>query len=120
MNSEGKSPTGVAVWIVGVFLGLIAAAVHLIVPEQGLTFLWVMVSTMILGCWKRDAPWRWIVLVVPFIPIADGIHKFLRPMQVSRAAMWGSALAILAAIPGAFGGSYMRQMIENIFSHGKE
>ena len=117
MNSTNKSSTGVAVWIVGVLFGVIAAAVHVLIPEQGLTFLWVMLSTMILGCWKREAPWRWIVLVVPFVPIADGIHKFLRPMQVSRAALWGSAFSLLAAVPGAIGGSYMRLMIDNIFRH---
>ncbi len=97
-----------------------AAAVHRLVPEQGLTFLWVMLSTMILGTWKRESPWRWILLVVPFIPIADTIHKILRPQQVSRAVLWGSVLMLLPAVAGAFGGSYMRLMIDNIFLHKAE
>ncbi len=97
-----------------------AAAVHRLVPEQGLTFLWVMLSTMILGTWKRESPWRWILLVVPFIPIADTIHKILRPQQVSRAVLWGSVLMLLPAVAGAFGGSYMRLMIDNIFLHKDE
>jgi hypothetical protein len=102
-------------WIVGVIFGLCAAAIHLYVPEQGLTFLWVMATTMILGLWKRERPWRWIIAVVPWVPIADIVHKIQRPQQVSRAAVWGALLVGLAAVPGAFGGSYMRLMIQNIF-----
>jgi hypothetical protein len=105
----------VLAWFVAIIFGLCAAAIHLLVPEQGLTFLWVMATTMILGVWKRDRPWRWIILIVPFIPIADFAHKFIRPAQVSRAALWGALLTFLAAIPGAYGGSYMRLMIDNIF-----
>ena len=115
-----RARSGVAVWIVGTCFGVIAALAHLYVTEQGLTFLWVMLSTMILGCWKREAPWRWILLVVLFVLIADLIHKFLRPMQVSRASLWGAALSLLAAVPGAYGGSYMRLMIDNIFLHKEE
>ncbi len=103
------------VWLVGILFGVCAAAIHLLVPEQGLTFLWVMATTMILALWKRDRPWRWIVLIVPFVPIGDLVHKFVRPAQVSRAALFGAILTSLAAIPGAYGGSYMRLMIENIF-----
>jgi len=110
-----RERTGIAVWVVGVLFGLLAAAIHVLVPEQGLTFLWVMLTTMILGCWKREAPWRWIVLVVPFVPIADLVHLIVRPQQVSRASMWGSVLIFLAAVPGAYGGAYMRMMIDNIF-----
>ena len=112
-----KASTGTTVWIVGVLYGLLAAAIHVLVPEQGLTFLWVMLTTMILGSWKRESPWRWILLVVPFIPLADFVHKFLRPQQVSRATLFGAVLIVLAAIPGAYGGSYMRLMIENVFVH---
>ncbi len=103
------------VWIVGVIFGLCAAAIHLLVPEQGLTFLWVMATTMVLGVWKRERPWRWILLIVPFVPIADFAYKFIRPAQVPRAALFGALLTCLAAVPGAIGGSLMRLMIDNIF-----
>jgi hypothetical protein len=112
--------TGFAPWFVAILFGLCAAAIHLLVPEQGLTFLWVMITTMVLGVWKRDRPWRWIVLIVPFIPIADFVYKFIRPAQVSRAALWGAMLTFLAAVPGAYGGSYMRLMIDNIFAEKKQ
>jgi hypothetical protein len=110
-----ESRTGVAVWIVGGIFGVLAAAIHVLVPEQGLTFLWVMLTTMILGCWKRESPWRWMLLVVPWILIADFLHKFLRPQQVSRAALWGAVLMVMPSIAGAYGGSYMRLMIDNGF-----
>lgn len=97
-----------------------AAAIHLLIDEPGLTFLWVMLSTMILGVWKRHAPWRWIVLVVPFIPLGDFVHKILRPQQVSRPTLFVAVLIVLAAVPGAYGGAYMRLMIENIFAKKTE
>ena len=67
------------VWIVGVLFGVIAAAIHVYVPEQGLTFLWVMFATMMLGLWKRERPWRWMLLVVPLVPLADVIRKIEHP-----------------------------------------
>lgn len=115
-----REKTGVAVWLVGIVFGTLAAVIHVLLPEQGLTFLWVMMATMILGVWKPHAPWRWILLVVPFVPIADIAHKIARPQQVSRASLWGSMLIALAAVPGAYGGSYMRQMISNIFGTSKQ
>ena len=112
--------TGVAVWIVGTIFGLLAALIHVYVPEQGLTFLWVMFAAMVLGLWKRERPWRWMALVVPFIPAADIVHKVLRPQQVSRPTMLVALLIVLASVPGAYGGSYMRLMIENIFDKKSE
>jgi hypothetical protein len=43
------------------------------------------------------------------------VHLIVRSQQVSRASMWGSVLIFLAAVPGAYGGAYMRLMIDNIF-----
>ncbi|HEY3927727.1 MAG TPA: hypothetical protein VGL89_05100 [Candidatus Koribacter sp.] len=108
------------VWIVGVLFGVIAAAIHVYVPEQGLTFLWVMFSTMVLGLWHRERPWRWIIAVVPLVPIVDIIRKVQHPAEVSRAAVIGALAAGLAAIPGAIGGAYMRLFIENVFDKKKE
>ena len=102
-------------WIVGIVFGLCAAAIHTYVPEQTLTYLWVMATTMSLGAWKRERPWRWIIAVFPWVPVTDIVHKIMRPQQVSRAAVWGALLVGLAALPGAYGGSFMRGMIENIF-----
>jgi hypothetical protein len=115
-----KSNTGITVWITGLLFGLIAAAIHVLVPEQALTLLWVMITTMALGVWKREAPWRWILLIVPFIPAADLVHKILRPQQVSRAVIWFAILIVLPAIAGAYGGSYMRLMIDNVFHKKRE
>jgi hypothetical protein len=102
-------------WLVGFVFGLIAAAIHLLLPEQGLTFLWVMIATMILGFWERQAPWRWVILVVPFIPIADFVHKFLQSEQETRASLWGALLMVLPAIAGSYGGSFMRLAMQNLF-----
>jgi len=108
------------VWTVGVMFGVIAAAIHVYVPEQGLTFLWVMFSTMLLGLWHRERPWRWIIAVVPLVPIVDIVRKIMHPAQISRAAVIGAVACGLAAIPGAFGGSYMRLFIENVFQNKDE
>ncbi len=108
------------VWIVGAVFGVVAAAIHVYVPEQGLTFLWVMFATMVLGVWHRERPWRWILLVVPLVPIVDIVRKIEHPAQVSRANVWGALLVVLASVPGAYGGAYMRLMMENILGKKSE
>ena len=116
-----RERTGVAVWIVGVSLrSRWPPRSIVIVPEQGLTFLWVMLShhdPRVAGSATRRGVGSCSSFRSFRLPMSS--HKFVRPQQVSRASMWGSVLISLAAVPGAYGGSYMRQMIEQHLRDGK-
>ncbi len=107
--------TSVTAWIAGTVSGVMAAICHRFVPEQGLTLLWVMFSTMVLGCWKPHRPWRWTLLVGLVVPAEAVFHKISCPAQVARAEVYGSFLALLPALVGAYGGSFMRRMVQNVW-----
>ncbi len=115
MNEIETPQTGFTAWVVATVFGVVAAVCHRMVPEQGLTLLWVMFSTMVLGCWKLHRPWRWTLLVGLFVPAEAVLHKISYPAQVARAAIYGSFLALLPALIGAYGGHFMRRMVQNVW-----
>lgn len=110
-----QKESGIAVWIAGVVFGIVAALGYLFVPEPGLALLWAMFSTMVLGCWRPERPWRWTLLVGLIVPIGAVVHKIIRPEQVTRGLLYGSLLASVPAILGAYGGSFMRRTVETVF-----
>jgi hypothetical protein len=82
------------------------------------TALLVLASCMLLGLLRRRWPWRWVVVVGTFIPLTELAAYVIRTMKPSRAQIYGSFLAFLPGIAGAYAGSLMRGVIENL-RHGE-
>jgi hypothetical protein len=82
------------------------------------TALLVLASCMLLGLLRRRWPWRWVVVVGTFIPLTELAGYVIRTVKPSRAQIYGSFLAFLPGIAGAYGGSLMRGVIENL-RHGE-
>ena len=59
-------------------------------------------------------PWRWVVMVGVFIPMTELAAYVVLTVKPSRAQVYGSFLAFLPGIAGAYGGSLMRGVIENL------
>jgi len=78
------------------------------------TALLVLASCMTLGLLRPRQPWRWVVLVGAFIPLTELAAYVIQTVKPSRAQIYGSFLAFLPGIAGAFGGSIMRGVIENL------
>jgi TctA family transporter len=78
------------------------------------TALLVLASCMVLGLWRPRWPWRWVVTVGAFIPLTELAAYLVQTVKPSRAQIFGSFLAFLPGIAGAYGGSLMRGVIENL------
>jgi len=78
------------------------------------TALLVVASCMMLGLLRPRWPWRWVLAVGVFIPLTELSAYLIRTVKPSPAQIYGSFLAFLPGIAGAYGGSLMRGVIDNL------
>jgi hypothetical protein len=78
------------------------------------TALLVLMACMLLGLLRPRWAWRWVVVVVVFIPLSEFAAYMLTAIRPSRAQIYGSFLAALPGTAGAYGGAVMRRVIDNL------
>ena len=102
-------------YLVSMVLGLCAGALDVKVGDLLLTALFVLASSMLLGAWRPQKPWRWIVLVGIAVPLAQCFAFLFLSAKPSRAQIYESFLGFLTGTAGAYGGSAGRRAVEAIF-----
>jgi hypothetical protein len=107
--------TSFLLYLIAVVLGLLSGWVNQKVDDPLLTALCVLGFTMFLGVWKKDRPWRWVLLVWIGVPLILAYYQFIVKWPHDRGEVYGAFLQILAASAGGFGGHFMRHMIDNVF-----
>ena len=112
----GTSGTGSDAWfyLLAAFCGVGAGWADVAVNDLLFTALLVLASCMLLGLLRPRWPWRWVVVVGVLIPLTEGVGYFALAVKPTRAQMFGSFLAFLPGIAGAYGGSVMRRMVDNL------
>jgi ABC-type multidrug transport system permease subunit len=78
------------------------------------TALLVLMACMALGLLRPRWPWRWVVVVGMFIPLTELAAYLILTVKPTRAQVYGSFLASLPGIAGAYGGSLMRGVLDNL------
>jgi ABC-type multidrug transport system permease subunit len=78
------------------------------------TALLVLMACMLLGLLRPRWPWRWVVVVGIFIPLTELAAYLVLTVKPTRAQVYGSFLASLPGIAGAYGGSLMRRVFDNL------
>jgi hypothetical protein len=96
-------------------LGLFSGWVNQKVDDALLTTLCVVGFSMLLGVWKKQKPWRWLLLVWIGVPGVLAYYQFVVGWPHNRGQVYAAFLQILAASAGAHGGHFMREMIDNVF-----
>jgi hypothetical protein len=75
----------------------------------------LMVSTcMLMGLLRPRWPWRWVLIVGAWVPLTEFAAYFLLTVKPSRGQVYGSFLAFLPGIAGAYGGSVVRGVMRNL------
>jgi hypothetical protein len=101
-------------YLLAVVCGVGAGWADVTINDLLFTALLVLASCMLLGLLRPRWPWRWVVLVGIFIPLTELAAYVIQTVKPSRAQIYGSFLAFLPGIAGAYGGSLMRGVIENL------
>lgn len=94
--------------------GIAIGVTDVTVNDLLFTALLVLASCMLLGLLRPRAPWRWVVAVVFFIPLTEWVANLLTAIKPTRAQMYGSFLTALPGIAGAYGGSQVRGVLDNL------
>jgi|SRR5580658_3433930 ABC-type multidrug transport system permease subunit len=78
------------------------------------TALLVLMACMLLGLLRPRWPWRWVVVVGMFIPLTELAAYLVRTVKPTRAQVYGSFLAALPGLAGAYGGAVMRGALDHL------
>jgi ABC-type multidrug transport system permease subunit len=117
MTSEPVSPrawSDVPFYMLAALAGMGTGWVDVAVNDLLFTALLVLAACMLLGLLRPHWPWRWVVVVVVFIPLAELAAYTILTVQPTRGQVYGSFLTALPGIAGAYGGSLMRGVIDNL------
>ena len=94
--------------------GIGAGWADVVVNDLLFTALLVLSACILLGLLRPRWPWRWVVMVGAFIPATELAAYVILTVKPSRAQVYGSFLAFLPGIAGAYGGSVMCGVIDNL------
>jgi hypothetical protein len=114
-SSSLASRTGPLVYAIAILFGLFSGWVNQKVDDALLTSLCVLAFSMLMGVWKKQRPWRWMLLVWMGVPLVLGYYQFVVGWPHDRGQVYGAFLQLLAASAGAHGGHFMRAMIDHVF-----
>ena len=117
MNANGHSPDAFSdapYYILAALCGIATGCADVLLNDLLFTALLVLGSCMLLGAMRRRRPWRWVIAVVVFIPLTEWAANLLTAFRPTRAQIYGSVLIALPGIAGAYGGSQVRTVINNL------
>jgi ABC-type multidrug transport system permease subunit len=78
------------------------------------TALLVLMACMLLGLARPRWPWRWVVVVGMFIPLTELAAYLILTVKPTRAQVYGSFLAALPGVAGAYGGAVVRGAVDSL------
>jgi ABC-type multidrug transport system permease subunit len=88
--------------------------VDVVINDLLFTALLVLAACMLLGFLRPHWPWRWVVVVVVFIPLSELAAYLVMAVKPTRSQVFGSFLTALPGIAGAYSGSVMRGVLDHL------
>ena len=101
-------------YLLGALAGVAIGWADVVINDLLFTALLVLAACMLLGLLRPRWPWRWVVVVGIFIPLTELAAYLISTVKPTRAQIYGSFLASLPGIAGAYGGALMRGVINNL------
>ena len=101
-------------FLLAALCGMAAGWADVAINDLLFTALLVLSACMLLGILRPRWPWRWVVGVGVFVPLTELAAYITLTVKPTRAQIYGSFLAFLPGIAGAYGGSVVRNVIDNL------
>jgi len=109
-----RTPSDTPIYLLAALSGMATGCVDVAIDDLLFTALLVLMACMLLGILRPRWPWRWVVVVGAFVPLTELAAYLIRTVKPTRAQVYGSFLAVLPGIAGAYGGATVRSVIENL------
>jgi hypothetical protein len=113
-NNVGRKRSDVPFYALAVLAGIGIGWADIVVNDLLFTALLVLASSMLLGLLRPQWPWRWVVVIGCLIPLTEFAASLIPGIQPTRAQVYGSFLAAFPGIAGAYGGSFMRAVVDHL------
>jgi hypothetical protein len=113
---EGPSGGDLLYYVLAAGFGILAGWMDIKVGDLLFTAMIVLAACMMLGYLRPKKPWRWVVWIGVFVPLAEWVAYFFLKQKPERAQIYESFLAFLPGIAGAYGGALGRGVVENLFA----
>jgi ABC-type multidrug transport system permease subunit len=101
-------------YVLAALCGMGAGWADVAVNDLLFTALIVLSAGILLGMLRPNSPWRWVVTVGVFIPLTELVAYLVLTVKPTRAQVFGSYLAFLPGIAGAYGGAILRRVMNNL------
>ena len=109
-----RSSSDAPFYLLAALCGVGAGWADVAINDLLFTALLVVAACMLLGLLRQRWPWRWVVTVGIFVPLTELAAYLVLTVKPTRAQIYGSFLAFLPGVAGAYGGAVMRGVIENL------
>ena len=113
---EGEETGDSLYYLLAAAFGVITGWIDIKVGDLLLTALLVLGSCMLLGFLRPRNAWRWVVLVGVFVPLLEWFASSVLGQKLERAQIYESFLGFLPGIVGAYGGSFGRGVVRNLYA----
>ena len=114
MTTASQPGADVPFYVLAALAGIGTGWADIAINDLLFTALLVLASCMLLGLLRPQWPWRWVVTVGVFIPLTELAAYMVLTVKPGRAQIYGSFLASMPGIAGAYGGAFMRSVIDNL------
>jgi hypothetical protein len=101
-------------YLLAALAGIGTGWTDLIIDDLLFTALLVLMACMLLGVLRPRRPWRWVVVVGMFIPLTELAAYLILTVKPTRAQVYGSFLASLPGVAGAYGGAVVRGVVDHL------
>jgi ABC-type multidrug transport system permease subunit len=111
-----EQPTlrAISFYFLAALAGIGIGCADVLINDLLFTALLVLASAMFFGLLGPRRPWRWVIVIVFFVPVTEFAAYLLTAIKPTRAQVYGSVLTALPGIAGAYGGSLMRTVLDNL------
>ena len=113
-EQTSTAPRDAPFYVLAALCGVATGWADVMINDLLFTALLVVSACLLLGLLRPRWPWRWVLTVGVFVPLSELAAYLLLTVKPSRAQVYGSFLAFLPGIAGAYGGSVMRKVFENL------
>ncbi len=116
MKTPEAVPKGSDEWfyLLAALCGVGAGWADVVINDLLFTALLVLSACILLGLLRPRWPWRWVLVVGGCIPLTEVAAYLVLAVKPTRAQVYGSYLAFLPGIAGAYGGSIVRRAMDNL------
>jgi hypothetical protein len=113
-QASPRTTSDVSFYLLAALAGIGTGWVDVAINDLLFTALLALGACMLLGWLRPRWPWRWVVVVGMFIPLTELAAYLILTMKPTRAQVYGSFLASLPGVAGAYGGAVVRGVVDHL------